>query len=213
VLVGDGHGAVPGEGRDAGDQLEQQAPGRVQVGAGVDVVSACLLGRQVGGGADDRRRLRGPRGVGGCPRDAEVHDLHLAGRGEHDVRRLDVAVHDPGGVGHLERRADVGGQLERPLGEQPALVVDDVAQRATGDELHDDVRDAVRVLAGVVDRHDARRVQRGRGLRLPPEPGLEGRVPCEVRPEHLDGHVAAEPDVDALADVGHAAGPDALAER
>src|SRR3712207_8160833 len=61
------------------------------------------------------------------------------------------------------------------------------------DVLHDDVRDAV-LLARVVDRDDAGGVERRGRLRLATEPGLERRVAREVGAQHLDRHVAAEPD-------------------
>jgi hypothetical protein len=43
VLVDDGDRAVTGERRRAGQQLEQHAAGRVEVRAGVDLVTARLL--------------------------------------------------------------------------------------------------------------------------------------------------------------------------
>ena len=55
-------------------------------------------------------------------------------------------------------------------------------------------------------------VQRGRRLRLAPEPGLEGGVAGEVGAEPLDRHGAAQADVGALADLGHAAAAEQLAE-
>jgi hypothetical protein len=94
----------------------------------------------------------GGAALGDGPGDAEVHHLHLARGGDHDVAGLDVAVHDAGAVGDLQRAADVGGDLQRPLGQQPALLEQQVAQRPPLDVLHDDERGAVGVLAGVVDR-------------------------------------------------------------
>ena len=61
------------------------------------------------------------------------------------------------------------------------------------------------VLAGVVDGDDRRVVQRGRGLRLAAEADLEGRVAREVAAQHLDGDLAAEPQVAAAVHLGHAA--------
>ena len=43
VLVGDRDRGVADERRPAGEQLEQQAAGGVQVGAGVDLLAAGLL--------------------------------------------------------------------------------------------------------------------------------------------------------------------------
>src|SRR5690606_29414494 len=92
--------------------------------------------------------------------------------------------------------------------------------RVALDVLHDDVRHvgglAARrddvVLPGVVDGDDRRVVERGGGLRLPPEAGLERGVPGEVGAQHLDRHGAGEPVVVADVDLGHAASTDELAD-
>ncbi len=47
-------------------------------------------------------------------------------------------------------------------------------------------------------------VERGGGLGLTAEPGLEGRVAGEVRPERLHSYGAAEPGVVSEVDLGHA---------
>ena len=68
VLVGDGHRRVGLERRTTGEQLEEQAAGGVEVGAGVDVVALRLLRREVLRGADDGLRLGHRRvGVGDAP--------------------------------------------------------------------------------------------------------------------------------------------------
>nr|BFE71399.1 hypothetical protein GCM10020092_047000 [Actinoplanes digitatis] len=71
-------------------------------------------------------------------RDAEVEHLR-AGRGEHDVRGLDVAVHDPLRVRRGEGRGHLGADPDgdAPV-EQPGVEVR--AQGLPLDQLHDDVR-------------------------------------------------------------------------
>ena len=220
VLVGDRDGGVADERRPAGQQLVEQAAGGVDVGPGVDRLAAGLLRREVLRGADHGRGL-GHRagGVGHRPGDAEVHHLHVAGRREHHVAGLDVAVDDAGAVAVVERRQHAAGDLERPLGQDLAALAQDVAQGPAGDELHDDVglRDAGPVgrllLAGVVDGHDRGVVQRRGALRLAAEAGLERDVAGQVGPQALDGDDPSEPRVGALADLRHAASAEQLAER
>ena len=199
-------------GGPSGEQFVQQAARRVQVAAGVHPLAPGLLRRQVLGGADDLRGL-GHRGlrVADRPGDAEVHHLDLAGPGQHHVARLDVPVHDAVAVAVVQGAQHPVGDLKGPLGQQPPVVPQQVAQGAPVDELHHDVRDRGRadhVLAGVVDGHDRRVVERGRGLGLAPEPGLEGLVPGQVVAEGLHRDDAIETDVACPEDLGHAATAD-----
>ena len=61
-------------------------------------------------------------GVGRVRRDAEVGDLHLPGRGDEHVARLDVAVHDAVAVREGERVGDLGARSGPPaIGGDPAL--------------------------------------------------------------------------------------------
>ena len=82
--------------------------------------------------------------------DAEVDELDAAGT-DDDVGRLDVAVHDAGGVGGAE-----GGEhrdRDRPPPRTPAsgpVVRQPLSERLSAHPLHHEVQEAVR-LAGVVD--------------------------------------------------------------
>ena len=73
-------------------------------------------------------------------------------------------------------------------------------------------RPSTDVLAGVVDGDDARVVQRGRGLRLAAEPGLEGGVARQVGAQHLDRDGAAQPRVASPVHLGHAAAAEQLTD-
>ena len=55
-------------------------------------------------------------------------------------------------------------------------------------------------------------VQGRDGLRLTLEPGLELRVPGQVRAQQLDGNGPPQPRVDAAVDIRHASAADELAE-
>src|SRR5690606_11348164 len=139
---GDGDRGVAHERRADGQQLVEQAAGGVEVGAGVDLFAFGLFGGEVLGGADHGRRL-GHRhaGVAHGAGDAEVHDLDLAVAGQHDVGRLDVAVHDARAVRVLQGLEDPDGHLQCPLRQQLATTVEKLTQRGAVDVLHDDVRD------------------------------------------------------------------------
>src|SRR6201999_457405 len=84
----------------------QRGPEREDVGREVRVVTARDLRREERGRPGD---LAGRRQLDVADRagDAEVGDLRGAVFGDEDVRRLHVAVHDPGAVRAGERRADL----------------------------------------------------------------------------------------------------------
>jgi hypothetical protein len=87
--------------------------------------------------------------------------------------------------------------------------------RTAVDELHDDVRQQLTgraaLLAGVVDRDDRGVVERRGVLRLTTEPQLEVVVPGQIRTQHLDRDIPAEPEVTSPVYLGHAAVPQQLA--
>ena len=80
-----------------GKGLVEHTAQRIDIGAGIRVLTAGLLRRKVLGGADNGGGLRHRRGgiIQGTG-DAEVHHLHLAGVGEHNICRLDIAVDNTG---------------------------------------------------------------------------------------------------------------------
>ena len=99
--------------------------------------------------------------------DPPVHHLHVAVGADHDVPRLEVAVHDALGVGVADRLADLGERPQQaPQG--PAVAagapgvgpaggvhgVDDVAQGPPLDQLHREPDPTVFEHAGVEHRDD-----------------------------------------------------------
>ena len=113
-------------GQPAGEELVEHDAERVDVGGRRRLLAAGLLRRQVGGRADDRADLGDPGLLAG-PRDAEVGDLHrhVAAPGgpadDHQVPGLDVAVDDPVAVGVVEAGAGLHADLDRGLGVELAL--------------------------------------------------------------------------------------------
>ena len=177
VPVGHRHRALGVVRRRAGQQLEQQDAGGVDVGAGVGAAVLDLLRGEVGDGADEHAGRRGDRaGLDGA-REAEVGDLDPAVVRQQDVLGLDVAVHEPGGVGGGERHEHRLEQVERPRRRQRALGAEHVAQGAAGHPLHHQVGGAgVGVGALVVDGDDLGARQPSGRARLAGEPLDELRV-------------------------------------
>jgi len=137
---------------------------------GVDVarrghgLSGRLLGRHVGGGADQRSGL-GQRVRTGDPRDAEVGDLGSALPVEDDVRRLQVAVDE---VVLVRVREPIGDLRRDPLrlrvGERGRRL-QAVLERSSGQVLEDHVWAAV-CFPVVVQPGDVRMRQGGDGAGL-----------------------------------------------
>ena len=130
-------------------------------------------------GRDVRERpghvaLRGQRLRLGHPREPEVEepDRDAVAVGEQHVRRLHVAVEDPGGVGVREPVADLRAGLDR-RGVVQLSGAERLAERAARHELVGDV-DVARVAAEGVRAQTARVPQPrgGRGLAL----GARGRL-------------------------------------
>src|SRR5262249_31672351 len=90
--------------------------------------------------------------------DAEVQHLHLAA-GHHDVGRLDVTVHQPRAVGHLQALTHCRRDPGRLGWRQDPCLIQDLPQRAARHQLHHNERGAV--IDAALDR--------------PPPPGVPAR--------------------------------------
>jgi hypothetical protein len=155
----------------------------------IDRLAECLLGTHVGDRPDDAAGLREARvrQLG----DAEVENLHIAVRGQHDVGRLHVAVDDAAVVRLAKASRHRGGDAqgvgggERPAGDR---AVERLALVAS----HHDVQLVVVGLADLVDRADVRMLERRGGTRLDHEALLGRFVRAQVGRQELEGDVASE---------------------
>ena len=140
----------------------------------------------------------------GRARDAEIRHERVT-TGEHDVLRLDVAMHDAlrvrvaKCVGHFECDHDCVLDRKRPL------PVETVAQRLALHEGHHIVEQAERG-ARIEQAEDVWMLELGGETDFALEPlPADGRG--ELRQQHLDGHLAPVPDVRGQIDGRHAAAP------
>ena len=174
--------AVLAERRPPGQELPDRGAERVDVRGRARLAAVEQLRRRVvEGEAADRR---GGRGADRHAGDAEITDRGLAVVGEHDVLRLDVAVHDVAGVGRTERRRAALQHRQRGDRLERAVLGDVLGERTPPAVLHGQPR-LVPVHARVVDRHDAGvGGERAHHLALALEPPQRRRV-GDVDVEHL----------------------------
>jgi hypothetical protein len=139
----------------AGEQLVEHHAERVHVAVEADFLALDMLRRHVIG----RAHRRGLHHLALLQeRGAEVGDLHLGAFGNHDVRRLDVAVDDALARRVLQRAAALEADLQH-VGDRQQLAGGDVpGQIAAHHQLH---RDVTGILADhrVEDRDDMRVAQ------------------------------------------------------
>ena len=199
------HRRVRDEGHRPGDRLVENQRQRVDVGTPVDRVPLRGLGRDVAGGPDHGAGRLGPGGLGQRAGDAEVGHPHPALLVEQEVRRLDVAVHQPADVGVGETLGHLGPELGGLGMGEPDVAVEQVAQRAPAEILEDQIR-PVGVLAPVEDTQDVGVVERGDRARLGAEALQEGAVGGEAGLEDLDRDVALQRHVFGKEDVSRSAG-------
>ena len=127
----------------------------------------------------------------------------MAAAGDEQIRRLDVAVDDPGGVRGLERVGDLDRERQQQIGLERAPG-DAMLQRRPVEELHDEERAAV-LLADVVDGADVGVIQRRRGPRLAAESGQRLGIVGEVGRQELQRDEALQPRVLGFVHDAHAA--------
>ena len=187
---------------DPREQLEQDDARRVDVGAGVGTGPGDLLGGQIRHGADDHARSC-LAADGQCPGETEVNHLQVAVRRDQHVLRLDVPVHDPGGVRGRQARQQRHHDGQRLTGRAPAALAEQVAQSAAGQVLHGQI--GARAVPALVVDGDHVRVREPRGrLGLADEPADEILVAGQVGVHHLERDPAVQAGVDGTVHRRHA---------
>ena len=163
-VVDDRQVAVAAKRALSGEHLVEHDAERPEVGATVHGLALDLLRSHVRHRSHGRSRARRPGAIEQL-RDAEVHDLDEPVTRDHQVRRLDVAMHDARAMGlvqpprNLQREVERFRHRERPA-RQPLL------QRGTLVVRHGDEQPALGVRVRVVDGADVRMIECRGGLRL-----------------------------------------------
>ena len=202
----------------AGRELEQHDTQGEEIGTAIDFPAERLLRRHVRHRADDRSRdghLRLGDGHGlrvGLDelREAEIEHLHEAALGAHQIRALDVAMHDAAVVSFVQRVRHLQPDLEHFPDRHRALR-DARRQQLAFDVLHHD-EVAAAGFADVVGDRDVGRTEQRCGARFVQEPRPALRVGLEVGGQELQRDRSSQPDVFSAVDLAHAAGAEALAD-
>jgi hypothetical protein len=195
----------PLERRLAGQHLVDQDAERVEVGLVADLGGPSdLLGRHIGG------RPQGPPG-GGQGRgvevlgDPEVGQLDLALCGDHQVRRLEVAVDHALLVRVVQRVADLDGQVDHLAPGERAALAEDVVEGHPVDVLHREIRGpAVPPEGQEADDVGVAELLEDRGLATEALVGLA--LLAGLAADDLDGGGPARRLVDRPIDHAHRAG-------
>src|SRR5207245_3967676 len=174
-------------------------------GARGDRPSFDTLGRDVPGRAEELLLVT----IACRARDPEVGELREALAVDDDVRRLYVAVNDPGRMSRVECRGDLPDQTGDLVRGQRAALGDDLAERLPVHELQDHGRGGA-VAPLVEDGDDIRVDDRRRAARLVGETRAERVV--RVGAEELDRDIAVELFVTCSPHLAGAALVDALDE-
>ncbi len=206
---------IPGKRPLPGDHLEQHGTKRKDVRPHVGWLTADLLGRHVARRTDDDARLSGDAREGVGRRHfghAEVENLHPPISGEKEILRLEIAMHDAGGVRRRETACHLDGVVDNTLACQRWLLLQSTAQRAAFEQLHHQERRTVGGTKGtdVVHGQDIGVIERTRGPRLILEPLLASGVAAKGVWQHLHRDLTPKPGVSRSIHFAHAALTDEL---
>ena len=197
------------------EQLVKNAAEREDVAPLIGLEALGLLGRHVADSAEYRAGGGATKGRGRVGeiafraavlqklREAEVEDLHGAAAGQRDVRRFQVAVTDPLLVRGLERIENLPRDAHGFIhGERAGR--ESLGERLTVDEFQNQERGPAG-FGEVVNRGDARVIERRHGLRFAVETGHAIGIGSKRVGKNFDRDLAFQLGVRGLVHLPHAA--------
>ena len=204
MLVGHGQRRLSGVRLNPGEELEEHDPGGVHVRTRISGAARHLFRREVRGGPDQQAGLGVVAAPGQHPGQAEVSDLDRMAVGQQHVLRLDIAVHQPRGMGCGQPGQHAFDDVLRFPRAQPPTVVQQVAQGLAGHVLHGQEQDAA-IGALVVHADHVRMGQPGHGPGLTHEAAHEVLIVGELGMHDLQRDRAVQPGIRAQVDGCHPA--------
>ena len=196
------------KGRAVGEQSEKRGPHRVNIGTHIQGITTQLLGRRVGGGAQN---LTVSRDEGICPgqggdRKAEVAHLHRTIGADEAVGRLDIAVQHSGREGGFQAGDDVEDGVDRLRNREWTSFFKFVLERAASGDFHRDHRETLDFLAsenvetvGMVD---------ARGQAALAEKPLPHVRRIQLLPQHFQGDTTPCGELFGFVNRTHSAAPE-----
>ena len=200
---GYGYGAVRIKGKTGTSHLVHKHTQRVQIAAGVDGMSAGLLGADIVYGTDGLIGHRNGFCIGQLG-NAEVHHLNQAVLQKHNVLRLDVAVNDALGMSVFQRIQNLFGVADDFSDREDALAGHIILQRNAFHVLHDDILYVV-PYGNVVNIHDVGMGEHSDGFGFVDEATDALFIRSDLIPQHFYGHDALHEQIDGLVYHGHTA--------
>lgn len=203
------------EGQLAGEHFVEHTAKRPNIGALIDGFALGLLGRHVGGGAQDHAGLGGHAGEGGGIRnvrrggmvverlgESEIEHLDHAAVGDLDVGGLEVAMDNAAPVSVLESLANLTGDGQRVV-HRKRTGVKALGQGNTFDQLHHQSMGTAGVLKAV-NRADIGVIERGQELGFATQAGEPLRIAGEGLGQQLERDLAPEFGIAGAVDLTHA---------
>ena len=187
-----------------GEALVEHTGERVHVRTGVDGLSGveALRGhiRRTSRCDVGERQATGT----GLVNESEINQVYKIFADHQQVRRLHIAVHQPGLVRRIQRCGNLFDHPHGLLRTHRSIALENLVQIDAVDDRHHQIQAPVE-LTGLVNRDDVRAGQPGRRIGLAAKSLLKARLGGQFRLQQLDGHITAQRGVVGPIDRAHAA--------